>query len=387
MALLVALGCSNEPSTDPGVAENAGAKNETTTWALPPTNPYLMQNSVYPVVHFNASSTDVTPIESWTGSFELSPSQVTWIPSVASVGAGHYAYPDGEDALFVAGTSRASKIRITGGDFTMIDELHIPGYEQESISTPEIRRLVKEMEAAEGDEEAYLRAVRQYINKIGQSSERIGDAVYTVLDKDGNYYAGWGTTLYMIADERPGEVHSPLQIVTSFDIRSSFPAEIAATISRLIGVTMTYDGYLVIAMPGIIGVLDRDLTNMEYILMEGEAVDNGISVDSDGGIYVVTSQYMRKLVWDGTRISEEAADGAWKSPYDYVPNTRAFSRGAGNTPTLMGFGPDEDKLVIVADAGDPVKIVAFWREEIPDDFEQKPGTQSRRIADQLVIAH
>ena len=124
---------------------------------------------------------------------------------------------------------------------------------------------------------------------------------------------------------------------------------------------------------------------MQYILLEGEAVDNGISVDDQGGIYCVTSKYMRKFVWNGTRLSDDEKDGAWKSEYDYIPNPRAFSRGSGNTPTLMGFGEDEDKLVIIADAGDPIKIVALWRDEIPDDFEQKPGTKSRRIADQLEL--
>jgi hypothetical protein len=49
----------------------------------------------------------------------------------------------------------------------------------------------------------------------------------------------------------------------------------------------------------------------------------------------------------------------------------------------MGFGPNEDHLVLLADSGDDIKEVAFWRDEIPDDFEQKPGTKSRRIADQL----
>ncbi|MEZ5503634.1 MAG: hypothetical protein R3E50_13595 [Halioglobus sp.] len=29
------------------------------------------------------------------------------------------------------------------------------------------------------------------------------------------------------------------------------------------------------------------------------------------------------------------------------------------------------------------QIVAFWRNAIPTDFKQKPGTQSRRIADQI----
>jgi hypothetical protein len=51
----------------------------------------------------------------------------------------------------------------------------------------------------------------------------------------------------------------------------------------------------------------------------------------------------------------------------------------------MGFGPDDDKLVVLADAGDPIKIVAFWRDEIPPDFKQKAGTKSRRIADQLAL--
>ena len=69
----------------------------------------------------------------------------------------------------------------------------------------------------------------------------------------------------------------------------------------------------------------------------------------------------------------------------YVDNPKALSRGAGNTPTLMGFGPDDDQLVIVADAGERIKIVAFWRDEIPEDFQQKPGTKSRRIADQLAL--
>ena len=30
-------------------------------------------------------------------------------------------------------------------------------------------------------------------------------------------------------------------------------------------------------------------------------------------------------------------------------------------------------------------MIAFWRDEIPEDFQQKPGTKSRRIADQLPL--
>ena len=188
-----------------------------------------------------------------------------------------------------------------------------------------------------------------------------------------------------MADERVGDVHSPLRIVSSFDLRDGLEPVDAAKVNRIMGLGLTYDGYVAIAMPGIIAVLDRDLGNMQYILLGDEAVDNGISVDDQGGIYCVTSRYMRKFVWDGTRLSDDEKDGAWKSEYDYVPNPRAFSRGSGNTPTLMGFGPDDDNLVIIADAGDPIKIVALWRDEIPEEFEQKPGTKSRRVADQLAL--
>jgi len=124
---------------------------------------------------------------------------------------------------------------------------------------------------------------------------------------------------------------------------------------------------------------------MKYVALPGEAIDNGISIDNNGGIYVVTDKYMRKVVWDGTNLSADEKDGAWKSPYDSIPNPTSLSRGAGNTPTLMGFGDDAHKLVILADAGNPVKIVAFWRDEIPADFKQKPGSKSRRIADQLAL--
>jgi len=148
---------------------------------------------------------------------------------------------------------------------------------------------------------------------------------------------------------------------------------------------MTYDEYLAIAMPGFIAVMDRDFGNIQFIYLECEAVDNGISADNEGGIYGVTSKYMREVTRDGERLSDDEADGAWKSEYDYAPNPGAFSRGSGNTPALMGFGRDDDKLVVLADAGEQISVIAFWRDEIPQDFKQKPGTKSRRIADQLPL--
>ena len=72
------------------------------------------------------------------------------------------------------------------------------------------------------------------------------------------------------------------------------------------------------------------------------------------------------------------------SPYntsdELTPGTNA--PGSGTTPTLIGLGPAEDKLVVIADYGQTVNAVAFWADDIPEDFEQKPSTLSRRIAGQ-----
>jgi hypothetical protein len=354
-------------------------------YTLPPNNPAMIQNGRSPCTHFNSAQTDVTELPAWIGNWAVEPAQTRWLPWVAFIGTAHIPYANGEQALFIAGTSRVGKIRITDGDFSFVDEIHIPGYDQESISSAEIRRLVKEMTAAGVDESKYLPPFSDYIAKIGQSSANIGNGVYTMMDKDGSYFVGWGTSIYKIADVDKGDVYSPIQIVNSYDVRDGLSPEDAAKVNRIFGLQMNSDGTVAIAMPGIVAVLSNDLDNMQYILLDGEAVDNGISVDEKGGIYCVTSKYMRKFTWDGKKLSDQEADGAWKSAYDYVPNPRAFSRGSGNTPTLMGFGDDEDKLVVIADAGEEISVVAMWRDEIPEDFEQKPGTKSRRIADQLEL--
>lgn len=353
--------------------------------ALPPVNPFLIQDSVYPSIHFDPGQTDTTALAVWDGNSTLTAGDIEWLPGLTSIGTVHRPYGDGEHAMFFSGGNRFGKVRVTDGDFSIVDEVFVPGTEENTISTTEIRSIVKTMIAADGNEADYLPAFQTFTDKTAQTSATVGNGTYTLMDKDGFYYAGWGTTIYKVGDVRPGDVHSPIEIVAEYDVRDGVPEDQRDSISRIFGFGMTYDGYLAVAMPGIIAVVDREFTDMQYILLGDEAVDNGISVDEDGGIYCVTSKYMRKVVWDGETLSDKEEDGAWKSEYDYVPNPRALSRGSGNTPSLMGFGPDDDKLVVVADAGEDISVIAFWRDEIPEDFQQKPGTKSRRIADQLPL--
>jgi hypothetical protein len=43
---------------------------------LPQTNPFLMPDSIYPMIHWNSAATDITSISGWTGSQVVKPEQV-----------------------------------------------------------------------------------------------------------------------------------------------------------------------------------------------------------------------------------------------------------------------------------------------------------------------
>ena len=182
-----------------------------------------------------------------------------------------------------------------------------------------------------------------------------------------------------------------MKVVKSVDVAAALPPEAARAVTRIIGLNMTYDGHIAAAAPGAVLVLDRDLNVKSYVTFSGEAVDNSIAIDDRNGIYVVTSRRMLKIVWNGEKLSMDEKDGGWESGYEWIPDEEALaagsiSRGSGTTPTLMGFGSDPDKLVVIADAArGGTNLVAFWRDEIPADFQQKPGTKSRRIAGQARI--
>lgn len=60
-----------------------------------------------------------------------------------------------------------------------------------------------------------------------------------------------------------------------------------------------------------------------------------------------------------------------------VPPIIKVGIGTGSTPTLMGFGDDEDKLVVITDGAKQINLVAFWRDKIPEG--------SQRIADQIPV--
>ena len=151
---------------------------------------------------------------------------------------------------------------------------------------------------------------------------------------------------------------------------------------------MTYDGHLIVAAQNGLLVLNRALTTIEdsYALPSDQVITNSISIDENGGVYVASNSrtpngkgLMQKLVCKGGKFSTSEADGAWQAHYDGGPSAPCIKlgHGTGSTPTLMGYGPNEDKLVVITDGSKRMKLMAFWRDEIPSDAQQVAGYDKR----------
>jgi hypothetical protein len=167
--------------------------------------------------------------------------------------------------------------------------------------------------------------------------------------------------------------------------RFHMPPEAAGS---TLGMNITYDGWIVLPTTGgWLVAVSMDLQDSRLIRLTnptGEStaaqrvgygwVRNSLALDKDGGIYIASRNHMHKVIWDGEQFSTDEEDGAWVAEY---PND--LGTGTGSTPSLMGFG-EEDQFVVITDGNELMSVVLFWRNEIPEDWEQLPDAPTRRIA-------
>lgn len=195
------------------------------------------------------------------------------------------------------------------------------------------------------------------------------------------YIAGKDGTVTAYGDAVKGDPASPIEVKGRFRM----PPEAAGS---TLGMNITYDGWIVLPTEaGWLVAVSLDLSEYRLIRMrnpDNESqelqrvgygwVRNSLALDKDGGIYIASRNHMHKIVWDGDQFSTDEADGAWVVRY---PNELGI--GTGATPSLMGFG-DEDQFVVITDGNELMNVTLFWRNEIPEDWQQLPGAPSRRIA-------
>lgn len=355
-----------------------------------PINPWLAQGA-YPVSHHNAGQTDATPVDGPSIGRRLKHSEVQTVPLLWS-SAPTYKVVQGETIVVAANPAGIIKVRATGEDFAQVSNVAYPGMEDihANVTEEKLRKTmlrIDERRREKADFRLLLNSLWMFADyKV--SHRTFPNGAYSVIDRDGYHYTNFDKHS-LVKSFDGNEADQPMLPVKHANIVSQLAPEDAEQVTMILGITMTYDGHIVAAAGGAVMVVDRDLKVQDYVMFPGEHVENSLAVDEHNGIYVVTSKHMRKLVWTGEKLSQESADGAWVSPYEVMEEGEALkmgaaSHGSGTTPSLLGFGPDEDHLVVISD-GSPkgANLVAFWRNAIPDGFEQRPGTLSRRIAGQI----
>jgi hypothetical protein len=359
--------------------------------ALPKTNPWAAAGP-YPMSHHNPAQTDVTVVAGPTRGKKLELTDAKTVPVVWC--SAPIVKKVGKHTTVIAGTAHGlAKIDATGEAFDLVSFMPYPGIEEEhtDVTHEDIawhRERIDEKRRRKQDLRLLFHSAYM-LWSLELNYRNAGSGAYGVIDKDGYHYTFFDATR-LVKSFDGNQRGQPLAPVRHVSITEGLPEEEASGIDRILGIGMTYDGHLVAAAKGGLFVFDRELQRKDYLFFHGEHVENSIAID-EKGIYFVTSKHMRRVAWTGTRLSTDEADGAWTSAYDVMPEGEAIARGAashgsGTTPSLMGFGDDEHQLVLISDGrSDGARLVAFWRDAIPEDFVQKPGTRSRRIADQIRI--
>lgn len=314
----------------------------------PPRNTFLA-DSPWPITHYNSYAQASSPYPGPSGITEEmvkdfksgTPGMITLVISGV--------YPSGRRVIWGGNASHVVKAIDTGNRFEIIDS------KQKEDVTP---GSIFSVDAATS-------------------------GAYTLIDKDNIFYTPRGIKIYAYGDEIINDENSPIKLLNVFTI----PASVATSEERIVGMTMTYDGYIAFATnKGLVGLVSRNLSTFYHYRFVDEEVSNSIACDEENGIYVVTSKKMYRLQWTGVKLSTDLSDGGWTADYETGSGSSGIrlGEGSGATPTLMGFGSG-DKFVVITDGQDLMHIVLFWRGVIPDNWEQIPGTKDRRIAAQIPV--
>lgn len=371
------------------------------TQIVRPRNPWLVDGTSA-MTHFEPAQQDSLAIPGPQGVGEVAPDRVRRLAGGLGngvwVNAPPYADAPEIEVVWTVNSSRVAKLRIDGGRLEELARFELPG--QPQIDAAEADAITRALDAA-ADEAELTGWIREHhpfwLERVAARS-----GVYSMMDRDGHFYTFVRDRVLVLADRDPADPRSPIVLVREWrvppevlsdsairwnvlrriwsgDLSSRFAAPGRPTLFQALeilrdtglGLGMTWDGHLVLTtVSGGVAVIDRRFERTPHVVrLDGEMITNSFAVDERGGIYVVTDQRMHKLVWTGERLSRDASDGAWSEPYRQAEaplgGIRAGSKGSGSTPSLLGFGPEEDALVVITDGADVMNLVAFWRDALP----------------------
>lgn len=317
----------------------------------PPVNPF-MADSPWPMTHRNAYCQASSPYPGPTENIsKYRFDYMSGMPFVSITLAMSGAYPDGSSVLWAHIPPQAVKLGVQEGEFYVIDKL-----QKELLDDP-------------------LPPTQAGLN-----------AAYTVVDCNNTFFAPNRNTIVAYGDEVQDDAASKIVIKRVFEIPSD---KLYSEDDLIVGLNMLYDGMLAfVTNKGTVGVVSRSFDSSHFLNLGEveEEMSNSIACDEDGGIYVVTSERMYRVQWTGDKLTTNESEGGWTADYETggdIGGVR-LGKGSGATPSLMGTG-EQDKFVVITDGQELMHTVLFWRDEIPSDWVQIPGTRDRRIAAQIPV--
>ncbi|MDD2058644.1 hypothetical protein N5D52_07995 [Pseudomonas sp. GD03860] len=372
-----------------------------------PPNPYLAQ-SYNNQTHWNDGASDSTALSVARGSYKMTPDAYRVVPNESGSLMQYTDKVNGTDVYWYWAGFSLRKLKIAD-DFKITEiarvdlPVKLPNYtpvtaEQRLEQAAQTRKFLDAK-----DEKGLLDYMQAQPNRMltGTSDQLLGGAIYSLLTRDNAFIGASARRVFRIDQNDPGDPSSGMKLTQEVQLPDALfdnektKRSVRIPVDTAFGMGMTLNGYLVVnTMGGTVATLDRTtLKLIDSYRIEGtdevflNSFATGPEVDG-GAVYVASNQNMYRLVVDKHgKIHADDASGAWKAPYERGLRFTSVKvgDGTGSTPTLMGYGPDEDKLVVFTDGSKKMNLVAMWRDKIPAGWKQKPGTLSPRVADQRAV--
>ena len=341
-----------------------------------------------PIIHCNTWQTGALPLkgpEAPSQQIDATTLDHLWSSPIAG-GILDTTYSDGRRIFWVPQVDRIMKLELDeNGNFAKVAELPLEPKKFPRRSPEEMRAIVAKLDEAQLGSEEYDALAQEWMDYQLEGLR----AYYALVNDQGILYVGNRSSIIAYTDAERGNPESGIVKAGQFVFEKlKLQLGLKMPLVIMIGINVTPDGHLIaVTIDGTIIAIAPDLGEGHYYNLEGEQIWNSVAIDDDGGIYVAGTKRMHKLIWTGNGFSNREEDGAWSLDYaigDLDASLRA-ERGTGTTPALMGGEGDKDQFVVVADAADVNNLMFLWRDDIPDDWEQLPGTNSRRIAGILPV--
>jgi hypothetical protein len=370
------------------------------------TNPYLAQ-SYDNQTHRQDTQRDVVDIGVPRGFFELTPEAVQVVANESVGLPSAVDWVAGQEIHWWWGGFSLRKLKMEGGKLAEVARtpipVKVPNY---AAVSPEQRRA--QAQAVRGfldkrDEQGLLDYMKSQPNRMLSASgdQAVNGAVYAVLTRDDAFIGCNGRQVFRIEQEDPKNPASGMKLARTVTLPASlFDNERPKLASRLpvdivFGMGMSYNGYLVVnTVGGKVATLNRETLELIDVFSapgRDELFLNSFSTGPEAGggaVYVASNTTMYRLVVDAQgKLHSDEASGAWAANYDRGVRMPApkLGDGTGSTPTLMGSEPGDDKLVVITDGARKMRLVAFWRDQVPTGWQRKAGALSDRIADQIEV--